>query len=96
MIADAELWDIVQIDWFDSMHTTGWVKWDHVDWANESNSLKHKSVGYLAHQNEESVSILQSLQNTWDEGHPKNIDAVMTIPRCAITRMRVLARKTNR
>jgi len=90
-----KLWDIVQIDWLDSMHTTGWVKWHDNDWSHEANSLKHKTVGYVASMTDEYISVMQSFQDLWEDGHPKVFDALMTIPRKAITKITVLARKNK-
>lgn len=89
------LWDIVQIDWLDSMHVGGWLKWENVDWHGTQNSLSHKSVGYVAYMDKASVHIVQSFQDLWEDGNPKCVDAVMQIPRCAITKITVLARKNK-
>lgn len=85
------LWDIVQIDWLDSMHTSGWLKWEDITWGQQK-CLQHKTVGYLAAQDKVSVTVIQSFQDHWQDGHPANIDAVMTIPRSAITTILILAR----
>lgn len=88
-----KLWDIVQIDWLDSMHTTGWLHWKDHDWNHEVNTLVHKSCGYVAQITEQSISLVQSFNDQWKDGNPALVDAVMTIPRCSITAMTVLARK---
>lgn len=91
-----KLFDIVQIDWLDSMHVGGWQRWEDVDWKRNANTLNHKTTGYIAHQTDDAVSVVQSFSDMWENGHPTNVDAVMTIPRTAITRITVLARKNDR
>lgn len=90
------LWDIVQIDWLDSMHSSGWHCTTDVDWKGRSSILPHKSVGYLAYRDRQSVTLVQSITDTWEDGRPTNVDAIMTIPRCAVTGITVLARKQKR
>lgn len=88
-----KLWDIVQIDWLDSMHVAGWQHYQNVKWYKNAEHMKHSTVGFLSHQSKETVTVIQSLTDRWTNGNPTNVDAVMCIPRCSITSVTVLARK---
>lgn len=88
-----KLWDIVQIDWLDSMHVGGWQHFTDVIWHENAEHMKHSTVGFLAKQCKDSVTVVQSLTERWTDKHPMNIDALMCIPRCSITSITVLARK---
>ncbi len=75
---------IYQIDWNDAGLTTGWQALDGV----EHGTSKVRSVGYLIEKTDKHVALAQSLATTSTK--TKLVDAIMTIPRGWITRMKRL------
>ena len=74
------------IHWVDSMHTAGWIKESAFNMKDKE--LEHITIGMYLKHTKKSVSCFQSCGCTKSED--KNIDAIMSIPRCAITSIQVL------
>ena len=72
---------IVHIKWIDSIHSSGWQSRSSFESFSKEPILHLDSVGFLAWEHEDYVVIVQS-------AGPDDIDAMMKIPRCAITEIR--------
>ena len=82
---------IVEIEWVDSNHAPGWTEIEETVLFINSLSLKAKTVGYLFAEDDEQVSVVQSVAWKYKEdGAPSSVDGVMTIPKAAIIKRRVL------
>lgn len=69
----------MSIEWIDSCGTNGWT-------AKERSDLKFmsiKSVGFIIHEDDDSVTIASSY-------NPNVCHSPITIPRAAITKMKVI------
>jgi len=79
-------WQIIEIEWLDSCHLFGWTK-DNLDF--EQKDLEHNTVGYFLKETEYSISVVQSRKHEVKE-KGTSIDALMEIPKVAITKLSVL------
>lgn len=78
-----QIGDIVLVEWVDSSRTTDWT------YAQPTLArMKHESVGYLSHQDEEAINVRphRARDSDGDEQHVGD----MTIPRCCIKKISVL------
>lgn len=89
-MAKIKRWTLVEIEWVDSCHTSGWTTVEGYDWKDHADSLHNKTTGYVAHRDKETIAVVQSHQDKWTHGHPRTMDAIMMIPLCAVKRMTVL------
>ena len=69
---------IYYVEWLDSKGRGGWCSVE----SAPCDDLRCKSVGWLVEDTEDSVTIAPSLASTG------SVFAPITIPRCAITRLR--------
>ncbi len=88
-------YDVVAVDWLDSVHTGGWLNFSEIDVATHEQALYHHSVGYVMRTEGAALWLIQSLQDRWVEGNPLYVDSVMRIPKCAVLRISILARKID-
>ena len=76
-------YDLVYIEWLDSRRLTEWEY--EADIRVEAESLEHKSVGFLVRETPASITV---------SGHfgedPHQFCGSMTIPRCAIRKIKTL------
>lgn len=77
-------WQIIEIKWIDSAHGHGWKYEDNVDLDDKY--LNQISVGYFFKETKKAITIVQSKSNDGDD--KANIDAVMTIPKIAIQKIK--------
>lgn len=85
-IPKLEKWKIIEMDWLDSCHLSGWTK---DDLTYEQKDLEHKTVGYFIKETKYSISVVQSRKAEVKE-KGTSIDALMEIPKVAITKIRIL------
>jgi hypothetical protein len=76
---------IVEINWLDSVHGTGWHHLE--DLTTDIKSIPHSTVGYCVHYDKDSIIVVQS--KSTEKDHP-SIDSTMQIPRCCIKSIRTL------
>lgn len=82
---------IVEIEWVDSNHNTGWTNVEAAaEFANTKLSLTCKTTGYLLSETKDRISIVQSLSWRQDDEPPESVDAIMTIPKRAVIKRRYL------
>ena len=79
-------WQIIEIEWLDSCHLSGWTR---DDLAFEQKDLEHNTIGYFIRETEYSISVVQSRKNEVKEKGTA-INALMEIPKVAITKLSVL------
>lgn len=79
-------WQIIEIEWVDSIHTNGWTYEDKLDLDDKY--LNHKTVGYFYTRTKHAITVVQSRSNDGDE--KSNVDATMTIPLLAIQKIKKL------
>lgn len=72
----------IEIQWLDSMHTSGWLKENTVKPSKEK--LKHKTIGYFIEEDKLSVLVCQSYQ---ENEEVKHIDSIMEIPKGCIIKI---------
>lgn len=73
---------IVEVKWMDSRGTTRWdSKESYAEEAKKDLSIT--SIGYLAFESDDRVSIIQNVS-------PTSFDNMMTIPRIAVLSMKEL------
>lgn len=72
----------LEIDWLDSMHTSGWIKETEVEPSGEK--IIHRTIGYFIKQDKQSLLVCQSYQVFTDI---RLIDAIMEIPQKAIIKI---------
>lgn len=77
---------VISVDWIDSSSNGGWMPMK--DRAYPLN-LKCSTIGYLIHEDRESVRVSSSIAFDNDEA-ADSFNAAITIPRVAITRIRRL------
>lgn len=81
-------WQMVEIDWLDSCHLSGWNRENNIDFARKD--LEHKSCGYFLKETDYSLSVIQSRKS--DTSVPNiSVDALMEIPKVAILKIRKLS-----
>ena len=81
-------WTIIEIFWIDSMALSRWHHEDDARDSTKDDDLKHKTVGYFFKATKASIAVVQSKSDY--ENKKGNVDAVMQIPRVAITKVRIL------
>ena len=80
---------LVEIEWVDSSNAAGGT-WHHKDDIDHGKNLSCRSVGWMLHDQKEYIVIVahQSFGNA--DGSLRQVGGDMTIPRCAITKIRVI------
>lgn len=80
----------IEITWSDSIHMSGWVKLKH--WEEEEkkdgHGIKHLTIGYVIFQDDSVITVCQSMND--EPAFTKTIDAIMTIPKGCIIRIKRL------
>ena len=76
----------VEIEWYDSLHSSGWLKESDVQ-LTDKDRMTHKTTGYFIAGNERSIIVVQSYQCCVD-GEPM-VDSVMEIPIKAIIKIKL-------
>ena len=78
--------DLVRIDWVDSMHDSGWQKLSEFNAVEEQ--MMHRTVGYVVYESRTTLGVCQSYGvNRKDP----TIDAVMQVPKVAIKKIKKLS-----
>ncbi|HDY68436.1 hypothetical protein LCGC14_2861820 [marine sediment metagenome] len=85
-------YQIIEIEWLDSLHTTGWMKEESVQ-TTPLEKMKHKTLGYFLREDEKSLLVIQSYGN-FIEGSPM-VDGIMEIPKGCILRIKKLINRRN-
>ena len=88
MTTKRKKWDRIEILWVDSYRTNGWLPFNEV-LIDEDYCLDHRTIGYYLGETKRQISVCQS-SKTAEEliSEPETqIDAVMTIPKKAITKL---------
>ena len=75
---------IIEITWLDSLHTSGWTKEDAAE-MSPLNQMKQQSIGYFLRENKRAILIVQSKR---DDGY--YVDAIMEIPKVSISKIKRL------
>ena len=75
-------WDIVEIQWEDSVHEGGWCKEKKL--LDEDEQLDHHTVGYLLEETKRYVSVVQSYGDVKDDEGVRLVDSSMMIPKRSI------------
>jgi len=78
-------YQIIEIKWLDSLHTSGWTKESNVECSTKK--LFHKTIGYFLIEDKLSIIVIQSQP---EEGKDKFIDGIMEIPKKSIIKIRKL------
>ena len=76
-------YQIIEIEWFDSLHFSGWINEEKVS-LSTLEEITHKSIGYFLKENKISILIIQSHQTT----ESPEVDAIMEIPKIAILKIK--------
>ena len=77
--------DIIEIEWVDSQHTSGWIHESDYEFGLES--IQHKMIGYFLNETKYLVAVVQSYcLKEYDGGH--NIDSIMEIPKKFINKIK--------
>lgn len=79
---------IIEIDWLDSCHQSGWLSESSVN--NSIRDVSHRSIGYYLSEDKQQITFVQSYQNFGKKEDDRKVDAIMQIPKCAITKIRIL------
>lgn len=87
-------WQPVEIFWVDSYRTHGWISLEEAN-VDEDYSLDHRTIGYFVGETSRQITVCQSSKTNEDLiSEPEtNIDAVMNIPKVAITKIRKINAK---
>ena len=80
-------YQIIEINWIDSTSTSGWKS--SIECLGEP-QIEHKSVGYILQETKKSITIFQSMSEYKLEDGGVNIDAILSIPKVAITSKKFL------
>jgi len=92
----ARIGDVVEVEWIDSLHKGGsWMWLSTIDWTEIQDSLLYTTVGYLVRVDEDAVHICQSRAKNVSYDGDLLIDAMLSIPVCAIQSLAVL-KKTGK
>lgn len=75
---------VVRVSWVDSNHSTGWHSVEDMRQTVLSGQNLCESVGYLFHDGEDRVVLVQSVSDTG------MVDAAMTIPMAAVVSVATL------
>jgi hypothetical protein len=79
-------WQPIEIFWLDSIHCSKWRYEEEADDLVDDRYLHHKTIGYFFKETPVALSVIQSKS---DDGEEKaNIDAIMSIPKVAILKIR--------
>lgn len=84
---DYKLFTIVEIDWLDSLHKFGWT--NHKGNKIDDTQLEHKTVGFFRGNSKHCIHVCQSYGSEGEDSD-RNVDALMQIPWCSITKIRVI------
>ena len=76
-------YDLVYVEWFDSRRIEGWELVDDIEVGDES--LEHRSVGFLVDATTTSITVSAHFGL-----EPDQFCGSMTIPRCAIRKIKRL------
>lgn len=87
-----EQWEKIEVEWLDSAHTSGWRSIKNVEENLKREELLHRTVGYLFKDTGYSLAIVQSIGPECKENdNIRNVDAIMEIPKAAITKIEILS-----
>lgn len=78
----------VYVEWVDSMAISGWFSPRIV--AEEAGGLRCETLGFLVHEDEESVTVSSSVSLTPKGDGINSSSDPMSIPRCAIRVLRYI------
>ena len=78
---------IVEIHWLDSTHDSGWKLNDDYSVDHQRKFLTHKTVGYVLFDEKDFISVVQSKGVETHTDGTYSVDANMTIPKKAITKI---------
>ena len=79
-------WQKIEVFWEDSSHDSGWTKED----GYIENHIDHSTCGYFLQERERSIQVVQSRGYTEDLKEKLMVDAMMQIPKKAITKIKKL------
>lgn len=79
-------WQIIEIDWLDSVHDNGWKFEDTAMERAQDKFLKHKTIGYFLKETKQFIAVVQSKSNDGED--KSNVDAVMQIPKAVIKKIK--------
>lgn len=81
-------WDRIEILWLDSYRTHGWLALEDAHVENDS-CLDHRTIGYYLGETTRQISVCQSSKTAEEliDQPETQIDAVMNIPKNAITQV---------
>ena len=77
-------YQIIEIEWLDSMAASGWQKAADVI-PSPLEEISHKTLGYFFAENERSILVVQSRRNDL-----KYLDGVFEIPKGCIIKIKKL------
>lgn len=77
-------WQVIEIDWVDSISRDRWAFEDDVEL--QDNDMYHKTIGYFFRETKESINVVQSKTNNGRK--ESSVLAVMTIPKVAIKKIK--------
>jgi len=77
MTREIKKYQKLEIEWYDSLHTSGWLQESEVQLTSKDR-MTHKTTGYFISKNERSIIVVQSYQCCVDE--EPMVDSVMEIP----------------
>lgn len=72
---------LVIVHWIDSCGVS--PSWQHLSDVSDYEAVKIKSVGWIVHQDQRSISLCPNISKCDDP----QVIGVMTIPKCAVTRI---------
>ena len=76
-------YQIIEIEWLDSLHLSGWQKEEQIETSKEK--LHHKTIGYFIIEDKKSIIVCQSYQINEEK---KMVDAIMEIPKKCIIKIK--------
>jgi lysophospholipid acyltransferase (LPLAT)-like uncharacterized protein len=80
-------WQIIEIFWVDSMHTSRWTFEDEVEGLTKDKYLLHATVGYFFRQDKHQIVVVQSKSNDGEE--KSNVAEIMCIPLVAVKHIKI-------
>lgn len=86
----------VEVEWVDSSSCAGGSAWNDTRVVLDDHNtaaLTCRSVGYVLHKSKESITLVAHLAAGGKTGNVNQVSGDMTIPCCAIVKMRKLSHK---
>lgn len=80
-------WQIIEIVWEDSSHSSGWKNSDDFD---DEKFREHKTIGYLLNTHKNTIQVVQSYGLDKRSDGTQNVDAMMQIPKKCILSIKKL------